>query len=250
MILQKLIPNAEQVLAMAHAQLAHAILRAMHQEKRDQIRHGFARTSPNHGVSFHLQDVDYREYPESHRYEIGLAVGEAWEWMNRELILIPEDLQHPGFRRLSRIGLNFLEEGDPAPLHASRQIDRGSLHPSLRQEAIDNFWRGSYDVSIFVAFRAVEVAVRTAGGFPQTTIGAQLMADAFNTTSGPLRDTSIPAGEQVAMMQLFQGAIGLFKNPNSHRYVQNTPQSAAELLVLASHLLKIVDDRTTASSGA
>jgi hypothetical protein len=48
-------------------------------------------------------------------------------------------------------------------------------------------------------------------------------------------------GASSAMAHLFAGAIGLYKNPQSHRYVPTEPHDAAEVIVFASHLLRIVD---------
>jgi uncharacterized protein (TIGR02391 family) len=241
MNLDTVIPNVDQLLAMTHAQLAHTVLRALHAEKAGQQRVAFGHAAQ--AITYHPQDVQFAGYPRDRVDEIILAVLEAWAWMDRELILVSFDFLAPAWRKLSRIGRSFLEEEDPAPLLAARQIDRTLIHPTLRGDALEAFWRGSYDVAVFTAYRDVEVAVRDAGALPATRIGVQLMADAFNPTGGPLRDANIPNAEQVAMMNLFQGAIGLFKNPNSHRYVQVDAKTAAELLILASRLLSMVDAR-------
>lgn len=104
------------------------------------------------------------------------------------------------------------------------------------------FMRGEYDVAVFQAMKAVEIAVREASG--SSELGVKLMRDAFRPDNGPLTDRSTEKGEQEARMSLFAGAIGSFKNPQSHRDVNlEDAGEAMEVIMLANHLLRIVDGR-------
>lgn len=72
-------------------------------------------------------------------------------------------------------------------------------------------------------------------------IGVGLMRAAFHPSNGPLSDRSFDEGERDARMNLFVGAIGSYKNPQSHRDVNlDSPREAIEIIMLANHL-RIVD---------
>ena len=69
------------------------------------------------------------------------------------------------------------------------------------------------------------------------------MRRAFDAKAGPLRDPESPTAEREALAHLFAGAIGSYKNPHSHRRVRIDSEEAVEMIMLASHLLKIADSR-------
>jgi hypothetical protein len=63
------------------------------------------------------------------------------------------------------------------------------------------------------------------------------------TRLGPLADQSLDPGERVATMELFAGAIGLFKNQVSHRQVDYGDATvASEIVLLADLLLRVPDN--------
>jgi hypothetical protein len=77
-----------------------------------------------------------------------------------------------------------------------------------------------------------------------TDVGVLLMRKAFHEASGPLTKQSDPAAEREALSHLFAGPIGSYKNPHSHRTVNLTDaREAQEQVMLATHLLRIVDAR-------
>jgi uncharacterized protein (TIGR02391 family) len=125
-------------------------------------------------------------------------------------------------------------------LRAVELLNR-SLHPQL-EKARQTFEGGDFDTAIHQAFKAVEVAVRAGGGFPNTTIGVDLVTQAFKPDSGPLADTAAPTAEQEGVMQLFRGGFAAYRNPASHRdLVLDDLEEAAEIVLFADLLIRITE---------
>ena len=125
-------------------------------------------------------------------------------------------------------------------------LRKHQLHPIIAQKVWSLFLQGDYDTAVFQAFKQVEVAVREVGYYPDTEFGVSLMRNAFRTDDGNLTDENQQQAEKEARSNLFAGAIGSYKNPSSHRNVEMTAEEAVEIIIFASHLLRIVYSRNQA----
>lgn len=115
------------------------------------------------------------------------------------------------------------------------------LHLRLKEKCTDHFYSEKYDEAILNACKVVEVYTRELAKLKDTDIGVSLMRKAFYPKQ-PILQYSNNTGEQEALMHLFSGFIGVFKNPQSHRFMEiKDPITAFEVLNFANHLCKILE---------
>ncbi|WP_197532353.1 TIGR02391 family protein [Symmachiella macrocystis] len=173
--------------------------------------------------------------------------GEAWNWLATEglIALDPDSSNQHGFF-ITRRGLDCQTHEDVEEYRKRRLLNPDLLHPTVRQIALGEYLIGDFESAGLKAFRKVEIEVRAAGGFSPGDAGVALVRQVFHAApnAGPLTDTTELSGEQDAMSHLFACAMGRFRNPAAHGtrdFID--PIEAAQLLMFASQLMSIVDER-------
>lgn len=169
------------------------------------------------------------------------ALSEAQAWLLNHGCLARSPTQTSSDAAfVTRLGHRLLEEG-PESMRAAERLSV-DLHPRLRKVQ-SQFLLGEYELAAFAAMREVEIYVRELAEADDSLIGVKLMTYALRE-DGPLRNENLDNGEQVGMMNLFQGAIAVFKNPPSHRQVDYSDATEASGVVLLADLLLRILERS------
>jgi uncharacterized protein (TIGR02391 family) len=226
-----IITNPEELLKLDLEDVAAVILESLNSIEHLQLNRN----------DFAMQRT-VQEYPPAYYERLLKALMTGWGYLEREG-LIAEMPTKAGWYFITDKGKTIRSSEDLNAYRSSRMLPKYLLHPIIARKVETAFQNAEYDTAVFQALREVEVAVRNASGFSPTDISAALMRKAFDPKTGPMRDDTATDMEKLAISEMFAGLIGAYKSPRSHRHVVLDAVEAAEIIVFASHLLKIVDAR-------
>jgi hypothetical protein len=126
----------------------------------------------------------YQASPYSRREdEVDLAIGEGWNWLRVHGMILPAGGSNGrnGWMVISRRGGAMLDEGNFTRYREAAAFPKSLLHPSIAEKVWLALSRGDLSDAVFIAFRAVEEAVR-AGKYSNTDMACRSCERHLNPT--------------------------------------------------------------------
>lgn len=233
MLLRSFVGDAQTLLELHPADLGGFILQVLVPDP----------SSPNwNRRSFCTQaGYDFADGKGQFRDDVAQACAEAWSWLEMNGLICQNYDQDGGWYVVTRRGAVAADREKLQALVKAEELPESFVHPIFLLHVRPLFLQGRFDTAVFEAFKTLEVRVRDLCKFGPDMYGNKLFSAAFDTTDGPLQSLIDERGEREALRNLAVGAFCRFRNPSSHRRLSLSAKEAREMIILASHLLNIVE---------
>lgn len=116
------------------------------------------------------------------------------------------------------------------------------VHPKIIKKSFTLLKSGEFESAVLQAFKCIETGIREKINANPEDVGIKLIRQAFHPNNGKLTDYNLPKAEREAFSNYIAGAFGYYKNPCSHRDVELDFNLTFDRIVVASDLLKIIDN--------
>jgi hypothetical protein len=130
--LPKLIPDVDYLLSLETEELAAFVLVALAEQRQNNLV-----ALPNFISGLTSVHPNPASYSDPRRDEIGLAITEAWNWLEVQGLLIPAPGMNGshGWRIFSRRANKMKAPEDISQFARSRRIQKDALHPRIKSGA-------------------------------------------------------------------------------------------------------------------
>lgn len=139
-------------------------------------------------------------------------------------------------------GFQLLEQEFNKVIQEYTLLPKTYVHPEIVRKSFSLLDKGEFESAVFQAFKLLETLIRKKIGADAEEIGIKLIRKAFHPEKGSLTDFKLPKSERESFANYIAGAFGYYKNPCSHRDVELDYISSFDRIVVASDLLKIIDE--------
>jgi hypothetical protein len=223
--LKKTLPTVQSVLDLAPEDLAGILLCELAVSNPGQIS--------EYGLIANVQEIYKSD-------AVPQAFIEALQWL-ANTGLVGNSVRTRDHLSLTRLGRRIAKENSFQTFQRERVLPYDLLHPKIASKVWTIYLRGDFDIAVAQAFKEVEVTMRDRGSFSTSDYSVGLIRKflkdfGFGTSPGPKLAT------ETAEEHLFIGALKLYRHRAVHAAnAISDSQTGAEVLILASHLLTLVE---------
>jgi len=142
----------------------------------------------------------------------------------------------------TKMGFRFPEREFRRVVEKYALMPETYVHPTIVKKCFTLLNNGEFESAVLQAFKTIETTIRDKINAPPDIFGERLLKTAFNPENGVLTNFKLPKAERFAFCNYITGAFAFYRNPSSHREVELDFIAAFDKVVVASDLLKAVED--------